>query len=415
MPTRFLSHFNGSTLVDEAGATLTAVGSAALSTTQKKFGDKSLYCAGAGDYVSTPGPSYLTVTAADTLAVELFLYRNNATTYGEVLDFGAIRLYVTNQGALALSVNGTYVTEGPKTTDADPRGSITAGGWHHIAFQQSGGNYRELLVDGHNIWHVATTPAMTVAGTIYIGGAPSGIGALNGYVDELRISTGTLPYPSAGSGGTYNTYTVPTAEFPPPPLLASVASIGSVGVVGKPSRYAPSVPVSISSTLLGKPAGSYDQFFGASSKASALSIGTPSASQVFVPRKITAWPYSQINGTIIGKPTFKQFYVPRSIARAQVGMPVAKLNQRTGVQASASQATVVGMPRASMPKVGIPQGVTAGVVGTPAAKYRITGIAASHSGSQVGTPSSLPPEPKPTLFAVVRAVQTITSYVEKSS
>ncbi len=201
----------GSTFVDSSPTpkTITASGDATQSATQFKWGTKSAYFDGSGDYLTVPA-----IPLGDNFAIECWVYPvSRATTlpcvWGNYNSYasGALALFAGhlagNTSKYQLAVNGGSFPSVQSTSD------IIYGAWSHIAVVRSG-NTLTLYING------ATEGSMSVAGMTFGGVGPTfAIGlsqdnpsaAFHGYVDDFRITAGQSRY-----SGT--TITVPATAFP---------------------------------------------------------------------------------------------------------------------------------------------------------------------------------------------------------
>lgn len=188
--------------------TLTAVGNAARTTAQFKYGVGSLTFDGTGDRVTAADSNDWSFGAGD-FTVEgwfRFLVKTNnqalVTQWGTVPAANGFALYITG-GALwffttvSADVSFTWVP--------------TLGQWYHIAADRSGTTLR-LYIDGA----VVATNA-SASGTLNNSTQALALGALgvtdafptfdfNGQMDEIRITTGLAQYAGA--------FTPPTGPFP---------------------------------------------------------------------------------------------------------------------------------------------------------------------------------------------------------
>jgi hypothetical protein len=201
----------GSTFVDSSPTpkTITASGDATQSATQSRWGGKSAYFDGSGDYLTVPA-----IPLGDNFAIECWVYPvSRATTlpciWGNYNSYasGALALFAGhlagNTSKYQLAVNGGSFPSVQSTSD------IIYGAWSHIAVVRSG-NTLTLYING------ATEGSMSVAGMTFGGVGPTfAIGlsqdnpsaAFHGYVDDFRITAGQSRY-----SGT--TITAPAAAFP---------------------------------------------------------------------------------------------------------------------------------------------------------------------------------------------------------
>jgi hypothetical protein len=201
---------NGSTVfTDDNGIVrnqigISAIGGAAISTAQSKFGGSSLgFGDGTGDYYLVNAPSTSTFGGSDDMTFEFWYYRAASGSGLHITDFrisdGASWTIVDfEDGRLGMRENGYLVASNfgmPTLT------------WTHIACVKSGTTvkwYKNGTLTDTTTGHTAT---FTNRQPSYIGAnyADSSAGNnLNGYIDELRISSGQR-YTS--------NFTAPTAPF----------------------------------------------------------------------------------------------------------------------------------------------------------------------------------------------------------
>lgn len=200
--------------VSSYSRSVSALGGAAVSTAQKKWGAGSLYFDGSWDYLTIPSSTALDfgggnfvveawfktsqTTSESTLICREWVSSpwGNAWTV-QFLSSGAIRIFAT-----------AYSTSSPLLVGSTP---CRDGNWHHFAWVRSGSSHK-LFVDGavdasaesSASWSSATKD-ITVGNDLTFGG---GGRAYEGYIDDLRITVGS------DRGYTGATITVPTAAFP---------------------------------------------------------------------------------------------------------------------------------------------------------------------------------------------------------
>lgn len=201
---------HGEALVDSSASakTLTAVGNASVSATQKKYGSNSLAFDGTGDLITAPNSvDFDFVSGAFTAEFFLFVTgysagvlvskRANSATYSP------FQVYVDatgHLGALA-STNGTSWGLNLLATPV-----FGTGVWRHLALVRSGSAWT-VYQDGISVL------SGTLAGTLMTNTAPLCIGAnadttmsFNGYIDEVRITKGVARYTA--------NFTPPSVPFP---------------------------------------------------------------------------------------------------------------------------------------------------------------------------------------------------------
>lgn len=223
---------NGTAFIDSSPSpkTITANGDATQSSTQSKFGGKSLYLDGTGDYLSVPNSAAFDF-GSDDFTIEAWIYiaanaqtdpdGNRGATIGNCWNSGDPTISGWNFG-----VNGDASTTGTGLSLSSwnagngtvflATAAITQSAWHHVAASVSGGT-RRLYLDGALITNTTTitvgsgyTPVNSQGNALRIGNTQNVAYPLplNGYIDEFRITKG------ASRGHTGSTIAVPTAPFP---------------------------------------------------------------------------------------------------------------------------------------------------------------------------------------------------------
>ena len=182
---------------------LETVGSAQISTSVKKFGTGSLSI-GSVAYLTIPSLPSLNYGAGN-FTVELWMYSNSAPGS----DAGVIdqRPQSTNGNYFMLGVNSSnqlfiYV-------DANYRIGPTSGTaianstWYHVAYVRSS-TTGTLYINGTSVGTWADTTTY-LQGAGFIGHHSFGAADFNGYMDDIRITTGYARYTA--------NFTPPTAAF----------------------------------------------------------------------------------------------------------------------------------------------------------------------------------------------------------
>jgi len=199
--TLLLSNINGG-IIDYTGKNnLETVGNAVTSTAVTKYGSRSLYFDGTGDYLQlAPNPQYLIGTLSFTM--EAWIYSTSIGAARTIFSIGTssttgVRFYINSSNQVALfDANASRATAG----------TISANVWHHVAVVRNGSTLTCYL-DG-----VAGTPA-TYSGSIgfsnqaaYVGRNPD-VTAQDwiGHIDDLRITRGVARYTA--------NFTAPTSAF----------------------------------------------------------------------------------------------------------------------------------------------------------------------------------------------------------
>ena len=202
---------SGSSFLDSSISpkTITAVGSATQSSTQSKWGGKSLALDGSTAYLTVPRTGF---TMTGDFVIEVWAYFSSLSIYASIIDGRSSANYldficgIYNIGG---SLRPDFVTVGG--AGARLTGNSTAvslNTWTHIAFVRSNGVISAFINgvrDNNQITYASSiTP---VASNMLIGRNVDG-NFINGYIDDLRVTIGS------NRNYTGATITVPTAAFP---------------------------------------------------------------------------------------------------------------------------------------------------------------------------------------------------------
>lgn len=191
----------GNTFVDASAVpkAITAAGNATQSTAQSKWGGRSAYFDGSGDYLTAAVPAFGT----SDFVVEMWVYFNSIQgDYTGLFDArpsqGAYPTIILDGSSIKFFTNSAFRING---------GTVATGQWQHIALARSSGTTR-LYLNGSQTGS-SYTDANNYLSSVspVIGSLFDGYG-LNGYIDDLRITVGSA------RGYTGATITVPTAAFP---------------------------------------------------------------------------------------------------------------------------------------------------------------------------------------------------------
>jgi YD repeat-containing protein len=218
---------DGTTLFTDSSAVpkaVTSMGDTKISTAQSKFGGSSLYFDGVHDYVALPAAPSLTMKSSD-FTIEMWVNKlGNNANYSRLWnpdgDYYADLI-------IAIDPNGNLVSYGSSTGTswnlwAFATGiPVPNGTWKHVALVRNGGTVT-LYLDG--VGTVMTTSLGTTA--LHDGGYSHVIGgqgpnpdrALNGYVDDVRITKGVARYTT--------NFTPPTQAFPNTGVLLDPNAVG---------------------------------------------------------------------------------------------------------------------------------------------------------------------------------------------
>jgi hypothetical protein len=211
---------NGSTttpgMTDESPSvhgTATVVGTAVISTGNKKFGTASLNAYNGGNGAITWPDSNDWYFSTSNFTVELWIY---PLAYGSANSFILSQWdHLGNQHAWVLwfNVNQLSWNTAVAVTDnnfdiAAPASTPSINAWHHIAVDCDGAKVR-MYSDGVMIGSTTTVRNLAnCTAKISIGMDAAGLYPFQGYVDEVRITKGVARYASDAG------FVVPTAPFP---------------------------------------------------------------------------------------------------------------------------------------------------------------------------------------------------------
>jgi hypothetical protein len=201
-----LKYINGAIFDNAMMNDLETVGNAQISTSVKKYGTGSLAFDGTGDYLVAP-QSVITDLGAGDFTLEFWVYFNSI---GSEITFAAKTESGANYGWFIQLVSGNFRVNignnGSLGTSRTFAWSPSTGQWYHAAVSRSSGSLRAFI----NGTQIGSTVTETNNGTST---ALTGIGinldgvyqALNGYIDDLRITKGYARYTA--------NFTPPTAAF----------------------------------------------------------------------------------------------------------------------------------------------------------------------------------------------------------
>jgi hypothetical protein len=216
--TKLLSHFNGSngqtTYTAETGQTITFVGTAQLSTAQKKFGSTSLLLDGNSDYVTALDSADWNFGSGN-FTIDFWLYRNDSSDMGFYTQRVDTDNYVRFFYFDATPYIGFYIRSAAADVLYAYKNSatISTGAWHHIALVRNGtgANCIKIYIDGTTVgdltlgagaWNGAVPD---LAATAVMGADTENLYYTNGYIDEFCISKGVARWTTD--------FTPPTSEY----------------------------------------------------------------------------------------------------------------------------------------------------------------------------------------------------------
>jgi hypothetical protein len=201
----------GSTFVDSSSTPLsiTANGDATQSVTQSKFGGKSAYFDGTGDYLSVAASQGFEFGTGD-FVVEFWVRPESTFNPGGGRYTTWLSLNQYTNGLMVrptLTGNGIQVFVGGTMYSYST--SLSLGTWYYVAISRASGTVR-IYVNGTQLGSdQSNSYNFTSNSTNTIGTAAHGLTeSMAGYIDEFRVTKGSArSYTGA-------TVTVPTAAFP---------------------------------------------------------------------------------------------------------------------------------------------------------------------------------------------------------
>lgn len=202
---------DASTTVTDSGPdkrTVTVLGNAQIDTAQSKFGGASILFDGTGDYLTLNDEPGLQLNTGD-FTIEFWVRLNSTAATATIVN----KALTTGNSQYRIYFDSTVSKFGAYTRDAASTGNLvctspstaTTGVWYHIAFVRSGDNFT-LYQDGSPSTVQTRSGALfTSAETVSIAGNSNGGVALNGWLDDIRITKGVARYTAS--------FTPPTAEL----------------------------------------------------------------------------------------------------------------------------------------------------------------------------------------------------------
>lgn len=200
------SYVNGGIFDNATTATFETAGNAQISTAQKKFGTGSLAFDGTGDYLVPSGNNINLAFESNDWTIEFWLYlsSNQSSIIYDGRPSGGTGItpaIYTNTNELRYAVNGV---------DRILAGSaLVSATWYHVAVCRGSGTTR-MFVNGTQVGssYADSNVYVNSTGRPIIGASGNSLGtsALNGYIDDLRITKGIARYTA--------NFSIPTAAFP---------------------------------------------------------------------------------------------------------------------------------------------------------------------------------------------------------
>lgn len=178
------------------------VGDAKVSTVQAKWGSSSMFFDGTGDWLLVPHNQDL-MLGTGNFTVESWVYLSATGAATGIVGKGTSTtgwLLSTN------SSNNVVFTYGSSTITST--GTLSGSTWYHVAVvrQGTGTNQTKIYINGINDGTGTVSTDFNQTNNMYVGADRAAGSALNGYLEDLRITKGIARYTA--------NFTPPTAAFP---------------------------------------------------------------------------------------------------------------------------------------------------------------------------------------------------------
>jgi hypothetical protein len=199
-----LNATNGAIFDNSMKNDLETVGNAQISTSVKKFGTGSMALDGSGDYLLAPDNSELDFGTGN-FTIEMWMYAQNLASIPMLFHKGSSG---SNGWFCQTNASTLYFGQLDSARYSTWSVSLSNNTWYHIALTRIGSSLN-VFING------VSQTAQTVSGAdqsndnaspLYIGVIAGGTYALQGYLDEYRITKGVARYTA--------NFTPPTAAFP---------------------------------------------------------------------------------------------------------------------------------------------------------------------------------------------------------
>ena len=213
-----LLHFDGAdgatsfTDFSPSHHTITPAGTAQVDTAQSKFGGASLLLDGSGDYLTVPDHANWDYGTGD-FTIDYWVRFNSVSN-----DQAMVASQIGNGGMGILirfgSAGASGVSVFINSTEYTFTWTPSTNTWYHVALTRSGTNLR-AFIDGTQVGTTQTNSTdITGSTAVFTVGARNGGGnALNGWLEELRVSKGIARWTT--------NFTPPTAPYNRPAMAVA--------------------------------------------------------------------------------------------------------------------------------------------------------------------------------------------------
>ena len=179
---------------------ISVFGNTTISSSQAKWGNKSIYFDGSGDYLSVPTSTVLQFeTGSFTIESWIYPMANAGVIVGNNIQSSekTFQLQVNASGKLEFLTWSTIL--------ATSSFSIVLNTWQHVSVSFNGTTYR-LFINGVLNGSGTTVKNFSTSNGMTIGANNIPMTFFSGYINDLRITKGVARYTS--------NFTVPTQPFP---------------------------------------------------------------------------------------------------------------------------------------------------------------------------------------------------------
>ena len=180
--------------INKPAKTTSRFGDTQLDTAQKKFGTASILLDGTEDNVKVPTSDDYGFGTSN-FCLEAFIRPNSVTGIQHIFD---LRDSSATDTAPKLYLNGTTLHYGVGNASVRSGGTLATGTWYHVAVARNGGTTK-LFLDGVELGSGADTNDYGSTKPVVLGAdyQATPTEALNGWIDEVRISKGAARFTGA--------------------------------------------------------------------------------------------------------------------------------------------------------------------------------------------------------------------------
>jgi hypothetical protein len=169
-------------------------GNSRVSPTQEKFGNRSLYFDGSGDYLQVVSMFNPLGISTGDFTIEGWLYTATVASGRKTICATRTSASDTTTGRFSVYANTANLEFFSASANVAFGGTITTNTWTHFAVTRSSGNVR-LFLSGTQVGSTTSyTAALPSNLTLTVGDNAAGTESWNGYLDELRITKGYARY-----------------------------------------------------------------------------------------------------------------------------------------------------------------------------------------------------------------------------